>query len=348
MANEWLAYSLANLEDLLGKRRKERLEAEEIRRQVAQQEFENQLRSRQTDISERQFQENLAARQETQRNLEAEREYRRFANIAGGNLPPGPATPELAEGLSRAGFLGSIRTIPGQVFQEEGPTQVGQRLGSYQTPETYQFLGGGAYQEARQRALETAAQREADAAARATQDEASDIRERETRRLIAGLSAGQGAETRELRNTLLGLQAEKIQSELSTQQQERERITTEKATARAEVRDMADSLLTDPLLPRRVGPVEGRLPAVRGPSRDFDRRVARLKAMLSVNSREKLAKQGAISDFESKLLEEAVTSLDQATDEQSFKRELQRISDVMAGVGQNRRPTTGRYRVTIE
>jgi hypothetical protein len=63
MANEWLSYSLANLEDLLTKRRKEKMENEAIQRQIAQQGIENQFRTQQLGLQERQFAEAAAERQ---------------------------------------------------------------------------------------------------------------------------------------------------------------------------------------------------------------------------------------------------------------------------------------------
>lgn len=106
--------------------------------------------------------------------------------------------------------------------------------------------------------------------------------------------------------------------------------TTAKANGkqeRARVNALAIELRDDTSLNQSVGPVQGRMASLRAKSLDFDNRIARLKALLSVEGRQGLKGQGAISNYESQLLERAMTSLDQRVDEKTFKAELQRIID---------------------
>jgi hypothetical protein len=137
----------------------------------------------------------------------------------------------------------------------------------------------------------------------------------------------------------MGLQAQKLQEELKAG----EKVKTEKASQRTNIADLATSIEKDPRLPSAVGPVQGRLPSVRGPIKDFDNQVKRLKASLSVENREKMKGSGAISDFEAKQLGEAATALDQAVDEPSFRRELQRINQILGGGSGTRK-----YKATVE
>ncbi len=56
-----------------------------------------------------------------------------------------------------------------------------------------------------------------------------------------------------------------------------------------------------------------------------------LKGIVSLENREKLKGQGAISDFEFKVLSEAATALGRNLSDADFKKQLEKIRDVFAG-----------------
>ncbi len=322
MANEWLAYGLQNLEDLMTKRRKERMEQEQIARMERQQGVENQMRVRQLEQQDRQF----GIQQDLRRDVQTEREnvnqVRKAANLYNTGLPGevDQPTADLLRGEGYGGILSQER-LPEQPASE---APVGR------------IMSGGGIQYQQARAGEAARQAQATAAqeaeTRRQEDQqafrtAESEKDRTFKETLARITASGRSESTELSNIIKGLQADKLRGELS----EADRIKTAKAAGRSSVAALASQIEQDPRLPKMVGPVQGRLPTVRGDLKGFDNDVARLKATLSVESREKLVGSGAISDFESKQLGAAVTSLDQATNEATFKKELQRIRDIMSG-----------------
>lgn len=102
-------------------------------------------------------------------------------------------------------------------------------------------------------------------------------------------------------------------------------------TTRDEVNRLAQEIHDDPYLASNIGVMDARTPTVRAGSVDFQSRVARLKALLSLENRSKLKGQGAISDKETQMLANSATSLTGATDEAIFRKELQRIMQATSG-----------------
>lgn len=197
-----------------------------------------------------------------------------------------------------------------------------------------QFRNDQARQAATERAAAADAQREflreQNALNRQSREEQA-AHDRELRELIARMTSSNSAESRALADQLRQIQIQTAQDKLDTSRAERTTTEQGQQGARREVADLAASILKDRRLDSRVGMIQGRMPAVTGNQRDFDNQVGRLKSMLSLESRSKLKGTGAISDFEARTLEAAATALDQATDEPTFRRELERIVGAMGG-----------------
>jgi hypothetical protein len=99
----------------------------------------------------------------------------------------------------------------------------------------------------------------------------------------------------------------------------------ESEQTRKEIVRLANQLKDSPYLDANVGPISVWTPTVRGESNQFQSDVDRLRNMLSLEARGKLKGQGAVSDFEGKMLSSSQSALNRGADEASFKRELERI-----------------------
>lgn len=101
--------------------------------------------------------------------------------------------------------------------------------------------------------------------------------------------------------------------------------------SRANIRNLATGIMGDTNLGAVVGPLAGRAPTILPSSLDLDNRIKQLVQSLGLGEREKLKGSGAISDFETRMLLNSATNLDQRTNPDIFKRELQRIIDAYYG-----------------
>jgi hypothetical protein len=162
--------------------------------------------------------------------------------------------------------------------------------------------------------------------------------DRELKELLARMSQSGNMETRALANELKRMQITALQDKGETAKTERSKTEAAKTQARDELFNLAQGLMDDPQLSRSVGVVDSMLPDVRPEAKDFTNRQKRLKALLSLEGRSQLKGTGAISDFESKMLEASATSLDSATDEGIYKKELQRILGLKQGGGTDASP----------
>ena len=117
----------------------------------------------------------------------------------------------------------------------------------------------------------------------------------------------------------------------------------EKAETNVEIARLANELRTSPALNRNVGPLDEWIPTMRGDSKEFEAKVQRLKDLLALEARTKLEGQGAVSDFEGKMIANSTSALRLGTDEQSFRDELDRIIGQANKTSGVRRfnPTTG-------
>lgn len=112
--------------------------------------------------------------------------------------------------------------------------------------------------------------------------------------------------------------------------------TSEADATREEIIRLATEIKNHGALNANVGPLDDVLPTVWGDSRDFQSKATRLRDLLALEARSKLKGQGAVSDFEGKMLANSQTSLRTNTDEGSFKSELDRIIE-----DQKRKATAG-------
>lgn len=99
----------------------------------------------------------------------------------------------------------------------------------------------------------------------------------------------------------------------------------EENKTRDEIIRLAEEIRDSSALNRNVGPLDSWIPTMRGSSRDFESKAQRLRDLLALEARGKLKGQGAVSDFEGKMLANSQTSLRQDTDEGAFRAELDRI-----------------------
>lgn len=134
-----------------------------------------------------------------------------------------------------------------------------------------------------------------------------------------------------------------IGTDLKSLQQQRDILKTQKEIGElsgittSDIKGMRGKLDTlsqvDEILSRDLGPVTGflklraKIPGTE--AKGTQREIERLKAMLSLENREKMKGTGQISDFESRMLADAATSLDQDMSESDFKRELVRIRSIL-------------------
>ncbi len=97
--------------------------------------------------------------------------------------------------------------------------------------------------------------------------------------------------------------------------------------------DLVDSLLNSTSLNKITGNIQGRLPwvALGGDAQLALNQFEQVKNLLSLDSREKLKGTGAVSDFESKMLAAAASSLGRNLSDADFKAELQKIRDIFDG-----------------
>lgn len=199
-------------------------------------------------------------------------------------------------------------------------------------------------EQARQAAAERAAQADAQRVFMGEQNEANRKsreeqaqHDRELRELIARMSGSNSAESRALANQMRELQIQSAQDKLDNQRSDRVKADQATKQSRSEVYDLANELMNDPALSQAAGPLDAILPTIRPSTRDFENRLSRLKNLLTFENRSKLKGQGAISDAETRMLEQAASALDLRAGDQNVKKELQRIMSA-TGVGANPAP----------
>jgi hypothetical protein len=153
--------------------------------------------------------------------------------------------------------------------------------------------------------------------------------DREMKQLIAHMGSSNNYETRALGNEMKRLQIAAEEEKLSTQKTERERSESARKQRRAAIATLAQSIKADPNFSYAVGPMSTRNPFRGAGSAELYRKINQLKAMLSLDERGKLKGQGAITDFETRMLADAVARLDPSMEEANLGKELDRIADIM-------------------
>jgi hypothetical protein len=149
--------------------------------------------------------------------------------------------------------------------------------------------------------------------------------DRELRELIARMGASNSAESRALANQLREVQIQTSQDKLDATRADRGKTEQAAKQGRQEVYGLANELLNDPAMSRAAGPLDAYMPTVRPGTKDFENRLSRLKNLLTFENRSKLKGQGAISDAETRMLEQSASAIDLAAGEDNVKRELKRI-----------------------
>lgn len=301
-----------------------------------QRESEQQAQAELT-LRQQQEQRVAEAQQQSQADMEKERQFRRASTIATTGVP-GVIDPNTAGLLRNEGYGGLVT---------EGPVQQGSFLGNdandipqYDVvPGVLQFAGGSQYQNARvaeQARADAATQAQAAASERAAADRAS--REQTaaeanaTREEIARMGAQNAGATRELQNELTRMRIDTEREKADAAKQTRTDQATGVANTRSQIRDLAQSLITDPELAGITGPIEGRRDTfLTGGAVDAKRRLDQLLGMLSLESRSKLKGQGTVSDFEGKMLERAVSAISRAAGPEITKQHLKEILDAFQG-----------------
>lgn len=153
--------------------------------------------------------------------------------------------------------------------------------------------------------------------------------------------AGADPETVSLRNDLLRLQAEAAQGKIDAGKQAQADASKAVSGGRAEVRDLAQSLLNDPALDGITGSIEGRRDTFfDGKAIDAKRRLDQLVGKLSLESRGKMKGQGQVSDYEGRLLSNAVSAIDRSAGPEIVKQHLREIVDAFSGDVPRNEPTT--------
>jgi hypothetical protein len=268
------------------------------------------------------------AQEQSQADLEKERAFRRASTIHA-NALPGPLDQPTADLLRGEGFGDIVQQGPStQGAPTFDPTQINDVPAYDVVPGILQTAGGTAYQQARTSAAERAAQsREASASADARASEAN-----QTREYIQRVAAAGQGDSRALRNQLTQMQIDREKDKLDTAAKEKQNQQATVAMGRAKVRDLATSLINDPELEGITGTVQGRRDTFfSGPAIDAYRRLKQLVSSLSVEERGKLKGQGQVSDYEGKLLANAVSAIDRAAGPDIVKQHLQEIVNAFQG-----------------
>jgi hypothetical protein len=115
------------------------------------------------------------------------------------------------------------------------------------------------------------------------------------------------------------------------QVEQKTQATAAAASTRQQIRDLAQGLIDDPALDHISGPIAGRTVDILPGSVDAARRLQQLTSLLSLESRSKLKGQGAVSDFEGKMLSNSVSAIDRRAGASNVKKHLQEIVTALAG-----------------
>lgn len=316
---------------------------------VAKQERDDQAKRQADDLKLRQDAQLLrrateereaGAQRNQQDDLANQREFTRATTIADRAMPGDVADPETAALLQKQGLGGQVKKVPGVVSQGTFKGNDENEIPQYdvsKSPDSFTMRGGSQYIAARTAADERSAEHDKDLNAKETQGEA----DRQLRELIARMSASTSAESAGLRNDLLKIQTQMAQDKLDAGR----KATTDAAgavkTSRSSVRDMAQSLLDDPALDGITGPVSGRRDTFfEGTAVDAKKRLDQLVGQLSLQARGQMKGQGQISDFEGRLLQNAVSAIDRAAGPEEVKKHLKEIVDAFSGDAPQNGPAT--------
>jgi hypothetical protein len=276
------------------------------------------------------------AQQQAQQDLEHQREFGRATTIAENAIPGDPTDEATYQLLQRQGYVGQARKVPGVMMR--GPLPETQTEADRPTgPDTYEMRGGSKYLSARAAEEARAAQAEAAQGAAAERAQA----DRDLKEMIARLAASGHAESRTLSDELKRMQIGMLGEKIDTAQKEKVDKATAVAAGRAKVRELAQGLIDDPALNAISGPMAARTPDLLPASVDAARRLSQLVNSLSVEERSKLKGQGAVSDFEGRMLASSVSAIDRAAGPENVKKHLREILEAFQGDAPRHGPTSG-------
>lgn len=308
---------------------------------VAQQEREQQAKEHAAELELRKGQERriAEAQKATMDDLANQREFGRATTISENAMPGDPADETTRGLLEKQGYGGQVKKVPGVVSQGafQGNDESGiPQYNVNQSPDSFQMRGGSKYlaqQEAERARAAEAEKTRTDVDARGESDRA-------LRLLIAEMAASGKAGQSDLSNQLKQIQIDREREKLDTAKQTRDAAGNAVKTSRATVRDMAQSLLDDPALDGITGSFEGRRDTFfEGHAVDAKRRLDQLVGNLSLQARGQMKGQGQISDFEGRLLSNAVTAIDRAAGPEVVKKHLKEIVDAFSGDAPRDEPT---------
>lgn len=116
---------------------------------------------------------------------------------------------------------------------------------------------------------------------------------------------------------------------------EKKAETAESDAARQQTKDeiirLANEVYSHQALGRNIGPIDAAFPTMTPGGSDFQTKLQRLRDLIALENRSKLKGQGAVSDFEGKMLASASTALNPYAGEAAFQEELRRIAESQGG-----------------
>lgn len=316
-----------------------RLKQQQEANDVAQQEKNRALREQEIALQREQEARVAAAQKASLDDLANQREYAQVSGAVEGARPDdAPLDPEMAAKVQRQGFGSRLRQVPGVLMQ--GPMESGDQMSEAdresdptlgRTPEQQALRPGSKYldAEAQRTFLEGQAQDRIAAEKSRAEERAA------TEKMIAQMRIDAAKGNADIGNYLKMLQAEVLKGKIDDTAKSRTDAAGAVASGRAQVRDLASGLLSDPNLDAISGPVAGRTMDVRPDSVDAAARLKQLVNMLSLESRGKMKGQGQISDFEGRMLASAVSAIDRTAGTANVKKHLQEIVDAFAGDAPN-------------
>lgn len=92
---------------------------------------------------------------------------------------------------------------------------------------------------------------------------------------------------------------------------------------------LVDGLLSDPYLPKMVGPVAGRMPNFSGDSQRVQSKMDQVSGQAFMAARQFLKGQGQITDFESRRAEAAMARLNAAQNYEDYRQALEELKDAL-------------------
>lgn len=224
------------------------------------QDADQTLRSEDLDLRRQQERRIGAEQTATRERMEDERSFRRANTIAENALPEDTVDEQTRALLTKQGFGGQVRKVPGIVSQgpmiEEESEANGYipTYGTEQTPDQFTMRGGSKYLNAR--AAEDARASVADQNRTAATERAN--ADRDMKELIARLAASGSAESRALANELTRIQIQAAGDKLETAQTERGKSVDAAKSATENALALAIRLATHPGLGKATGAYEMR------------------------------------------------------------------------------------------